>query len=193
MKKVALIVLATLALTACSGTSPEPDYFSLAPVPGTPSPDIAVVIKIHRPTMPGYLDRLDFIRQDGDYQLLIDNTDNWVDPLDEMFAHTLTADLQQRLPASMVVAEDAASPPNIRLTIDMNIQRFNQENSGDVVLQGELIISDKTTLASPHLIPIHLTADADTSPQSVARGLSQLVADLSTTITQDIEKLYAKP
>jgi len=184
MKKYVSIFFMVFALAGC-GTSTEPNYFSLAPLSGPTVPEIVTVIKIHRPVLAGYLDRPDFVQQKNDYQLLIDATDNWAEPLDAMFARILAADIQQRLPSSIVVTEDNATPSDIRFTIDMNIQRFNQKSDGDVLLQGELIVGDHTLPDAHKPIPIQLTADATTSPQAVTNGLSRLLADLATTIIQD--------
>ena len=62
MKKTIVALCLVFILTAC-GTSPEPDYFSLDAVPGAALPDTAVIIKIERPVLAGYLDRPDFVRQ----------------------------------------------------------------------------------------------------------------------------------
>lgn len=184
MKKYLSIGVIAFILAGCS-RSPEPRYFSLVPLAGPVSPELATAIKIQRPVMAGYLDRLDFVRQKDDYQLLIDNTDNWVEPLDAMFARTLAADLQQRLPASIVVTEEDSTPLDVRFTIALNVQRFNQRNDGNVTLQGDLVVDDRITSSARKHIPVQLTADAVASPQSVASGLSRLVSDIATIIVQD--------
>jgi uncharacterized lipoprotein YmbA len=179
-----LILVAFLSLTAC-GTSAEPSYFSLAPQDGTPLPDIQTTVKVQRPLMPDYLDRPDFIYQESDYHLSIDETSNWAEPLDKMFARILAADLQQRLPQSTIWSgnDDIAAPHFI---VGLTIEQFNPVARREIALKGQLIITDRKTGVPLQSTPFQLDASTYGSPRAVAAGLSHLMAQEADIIAQDI-------
>ena len=121
--------------------------------------------------------------------MLIDDTDNWAEPLDTMFARILAADLQQRLPSSTILTEDNSTSPDLRFTIDANIERFNLVDNDAVLLKGDFIIKDKTTYTKPQATPFQWTLDADPTPQSVAKSLSRLIGKLADDVAQNIDAL----
>jgi len=185
MKKFLPLIGMTLILIGC-GTSPEPDYFSLARLQGAPRLDTVTVVKIQRPVLAGYLDRPDFVRQIDAYQLVIDETANWAEPLDEMVARILASDLQQRLPASLVVSEDDITPTNTRFVVNMNIDRFNWTDDGKVEVQGSLVITDKEGRVQARPTPLALSIEAGSSSSSIVAGLSRLTAALADQISETI-------
>jgi uncharacterized lipoprotein YmbA len=182
----ALIIISLIFLSAC-GNSPEPDYYTLAPVSGAAIADIAETIEIRRPAIPPYLDRPEFVEQENEFRIGIDSEDNWAEPLDKMLARILADDLQQRLPASHVMTEGEFVPDNIRFIVDTNIDHFNEIEDNRTVLEGELVIHDKKGPLLPIFIPLKFTASVNSSPRSMTAGLSQLVADAADKIKEQIK------
>lgn len=185
MKGFYASLLILTILIAC-GTSPEPGYYMLSPVPGVVKPEVATALKIRRPSFANYLDRSGFVRQQNEYQIIIESGRNWAEPLDRMFNRIFVADLRQRLPASQVVTEGEFKPINPRFIVDANIVHFNQVANGDVVLEGELVVKDKLGAAPPAFIPIKFTTSTGLSPQSVAAALSQLIGDTADRLVERI-------
>ena len=175
MKQAARAMLLLVSLSAC-GTSPEPSYYSLATIPGTASPTISPTIKIHRPTLATYLDRPEFIEQKNDFQITIDDINYWAEPIDRMFERIMADDLRQRLPASHVLTDNEALSENPRFIVNLTIDHFNQTGNGMVLFEGELMVQDNNAAGRVEHIPLHVTADSDSSPQSIALNLSKLVA-----------------
>ena len=138
--------------------------------------------KVRRSILAGYLDRPDFVRQADGHQLLIDNTNNWAEPLDMMFARILAADLRQRMPSSIIVTEDNSTPPDVRFIIDANIERFNLVDTDHALLEGDFLIRDKAMAGKLQPVPVHLMVDAGLAPQATADSLSQLVGEFADNI-----------
>ncbi|MDP9128697.1 MAG: PqiC family protein [Pseudomonadota bacterium] len=192
MKRIALMLSASLALVAC-GSSPEPHYFALASTTGPVLDDVRAVVRIQRPFLAGYLDRPDLVRQDRDFQVEMDSADRWAEPLDTMFERILMQDLQQRLPAAAIVAEDSGMPAAARFTLTIAIQQFNAIAQDQTALQAQLTIRDKGAHEQPLPEQIHLTADSGTSPTDDAQHLSALVGQLADRIAVSLHNQMLKP
>jgi len=169
--------IAALALAGC-GSSPEPSYYTLAPVASAATMEDEATVKIQRPSLPGYLDRPDIVRQAGDYRIDIDETRRWATPLDEMFERLLAEDLRQRMPSAFIVTErDEASNP--RFIIETSIQNFNETGNG-ALLAAQLSAIDKEGCADKNIkfIPFRMESnDADRM-----QGLSTLIGQLADRI-----------
>jgi uncharacterized lipoprotein YmbA len=190
MKRLAY--LAVLVLAGC-GTSPEPDYYDMSAVNGTALPNVVTSLEIERPTLPSYLDRPDFVRQDNAYRYSIDEFQRWAEPLDRMFERILTEDLRQRLPGSAILSEADTGTFKMRYAVESDIQQFNsvtQDGSSTAVLKVTLSLVDKTVttklVTDANGAPLklkmmrqetfQLSIPAGTSPDSIASALSKLVA-----------------
>jgi uncharacterized lipoprotein YmbA len=172
------------ALTAC-GTSPEPDYYILAPVPGIPQP-AAAQIQIERPVLPAYLDRPDIVTQTNPYQIEIDETKRWAAPLDEMFEKILAEDLRQRLPSSLIATEQDDKAPDTRLTLEISVDTFNAIDDGNA-LKANITFLDKSGCAQTS------TGFAATADGPVEQGLSELLGKMADAISGTIQAINAAP
>ena len=133
MRRRALIGLAaTVALAACA--SPNPRLYTIASVPGPVVGGGPKVVLLREIGLARYLERSQIVRSSEDYRLDVLANDWWGEPLGAMLSRTLVAELAQRLPDSVVYGENGAvtTPPDA--TIELNIQRLDQDASGSVVL-----------------------------------------------------------
>ena len=185
MKRAVLFL--ALSLAAC-GTSPEPDYYDLAAVNGTPLPGIALAIKIQRPSLPDYLDRPDIVREESAYQYKIDEMRRWAEPLDRMFERLLAEDLRQRLPDSTILSESDTGTTDLRYVIETNIEQFNATGKDEASFKAVLSISDKTAATPIKPRRIELTASSGDSTPALAAALSNLVGEYADQIQAALQQ-----
>jgi uncharacterized lipoprotein YmbA len=174
MKRAVLAFI--LMLAACTGTSPEPDFYELKPVDGAAHPGENIALKIERPSIPAYLDRPDIVRQESAYQYKIDEFRRWTEPLDGMIARVLAEDLRQRLPDGVILTGADTGADDLRYAADTAIVQFNATGDGRVALKAVLTIRDKTgarTLAPQN---IALSGETGSSTAALAAALSNLLA-----------------
>ena len=130
-----------LVLAAAGCQSPEPNYFTLAPVPGQAAPGGPRLVELQRPGLAGYLDRPGIVRANSDVQLRVAQTERWAEPLGDLIGRILSENLGQRLPGTSVftTAGSISAQPDARIELD--VQRFDLDASGDVVLLAQVAVS----------------------------------------------------
>jgi uncharacterized lipoprotein YmbA len=177
-----------LALASC-GTSPEPAFYTLAPVPGTSATDIRDTIKVVQPDLPAFLDRPDFVSQTSRYEISINETANWAEPLASLFERILADDLQQRLPSATVQTDsDFESLRAPRFIIETQLQLFNPADNGEAVLRGDCELTDRqSSRQQPQHFIIDLTvSNTSHTPDAIAAALSNLVGQYADQMSANI-------
>jgi len=171
-----LVVLAWLALAGC--TSPEPAYFTLAAVPGQAAAGGPKLVELQRPGLAGYLDRPGIVRANGAYQLQVAGTERWGEPLGDLVGRILSEDLNQRLPGTSVftTAGSISAQPDVRIELD--VQRFDADSSGDVVLLAQVAVSQGRNRAGALTRTVRLTQ------RPAGPGTAPLVAAMSAVLGQ---------
>ena len=136
-------VVAALALLpafgACS-TTPSPRLYTLAPRPGTPDNRFSGTISVKRTELAKYLDRPEIVRYRDAYELSMSEYVRWGEGLGDMVTRVLVEDLAQRLPRSQPHAASGPltlAAPNV--TLEVNIDRFEPDPSGAVVLAAQWV------------------------------------------------------
>src|SRR5690348_524563 len=135
----ALAVAATL--TACS--SPNPVLYTVAPVQGRVQTTGPKVIALRQISMPRYLERSEIVRSSENYRLDVMSNDWWGEPLGAMLSRVLIEELSQRLPQSTVFGESGAVTASPDATIELNVQRLDEDASGNLVLQAQASVDFK--------------------------------------------------
>ena len=138
MKHARLAVL--LLLASCA--SPEPRYYTLAPVElprAAMAADAPRRIEILRPSLPAYLDRPEMSAGSG-YAVTRDDAHVWAEPLDRMIGRTLALDLGHLLPDSAVATEDAGDGGDA-YKIAVEIQSFEPDGPEGSVLIAQVGIT----------------------------------------------------
>lgn len=142
--KLAILALAA-ALTACS--SPSPVLYTIAPVPGRVQaggpPGGPKVIALQQISTARFLERSEIVRSSENYRLDVMSNDWWGEPLGAMLSRVLVEELGQRLPQSTVFAESGAVSASPDATIELNLQRLDEDAAGDLVLQAQASVSFK--------------------------------------------------
>jgi uncharacterized lipoprotein YmbA len=130
-----------LALSACS--SPDPVLYTIAPVSGSAVAAGPSLILLDRIDIPRYLDRSQIVRSSENYRLDVIANDWWGEPLGPMLRRILRQELTQRLPQSSVISESAVTSASPDATIDLDLQRLDEDASGNLILQAQAGVSFK--------------------------------------------------
>jgi uncharacterized lipoprotein YmbA len=137
-----LIPLALAALpVACS--SPDPVLYTIAPAQGRVQAGAPKVIALQQISTARYLERSQIVRSSENYRLDVMSNDWWGEPLGAMLSRVLIEELGQRLPQSTVFGESGAVTASPDATIELNVQRLDEDASGNLVLQAQASVSFK--------------------------------------------------
>jgi uncharacterized protein len=138
--KLPILALAA-ALTACS--SPSPVLYTIAPLPGRVQAGGPKVIALQQISTARFLERSEIVRSSENYRLDVMSNDWWGEPLGAMLSRVLVEELGHRLPQSTVFAESGAVSASPDATIELNLQRLDEDAAGDLVLQAQASVSFK--------------------------------------------------
>jgi len=151
--KLAVLGLA-VALAACS--SPDPALYTIAPVQGAAQSSGPKVILLQQIGVARYLERSQIVRSSENYRLDVMSNDWWGEPLSPMLSRVLIAELSQRLPQSSVLSESGGVSSSPDATIELNVQRLDEDSAGVLVLQAQAGVSFKVR-GAPVLRSFHIT------------------------------------
>ena len=178
----ALAVSATLA--ACS--SPNPVLYTVAPAQGSAHTGAAKVIAIQQISLPRYLERSEIIRSSENYRLDVMANDWWGEPLGAMLTRILVEELSQRLPQSTVFRESGAVTASPDATIELNIQRLDEDASGNLVLQAQASVNFKgqrpPALRSFRSVVTPPAADTPGEVAAISTAVGQLADGLASML-----------
>jgi uncharacterized lipoprotein YmbA len=178
-------IFLAFALAGCS--SPDPTYFTLQPTTGPIQPGPAATIEVRRPGLAGYLDRNNIVLKSTDYKLALNTQKQWAEPLGDMIGRVLTQDLSQRLPGRTVFGESGAITANADLRVEVDIENFDADGAGDVILNAQFAVEQGAThrpLASHH-VSLH-AAPASPDATALAATMSTLLGQLADQISASI-------
>jgi uncharacterized protein len=172
-----LALVSVALLTACS--SPNPTLYTIAPVTGTEQRSGPKVVLLQQIGLDRYLERSQIVRSSEDYRLNVMSNDWWGEPLSAMLSRVLVTELGQRLPRSTVISEIGAVSAAPDATVQLNVQRLDEDASGNVVLQAQAGVAFKGR-GAPVLKSFRFTATPPTSgtPGEVA-AISSVVGQLA--------------
>jgi uncharacterized protein len=131
-----LILVAALA--GCS--SPDPVLYTIAPAPGTVETGAPRVVVLQQIAIARYLERSQIVRSSENYRLDVMSNDWWGEPLGAMLSRVLIEELGQRLPQSTVIADTGAVSAQSNATVELNIERLDEDAGGNLVLQAQAAV-----------------------------------------------------
>jgi uncharacterized protein len=142
MRAVPLVASAlAAALAACS--SPNPVLYTIAPVSGAVQSGGPKIVALQQISVARFLERSQIVRSSENYRLDVMSNDWWGEPLSAMLARVLVEELGQRLPQSTVIGESGAVTASPDATIELNLQRLDEDASGNLILQAQASVSFK--------------------------------------------------
>jgi uncharacterized lipoprotein YmbA len=134
----ALLPAAGWLLASCA--SPSPKLYTLEVPPGPVRRSASRVIELRSIGLARYLERSQIVRSSENFRLDVLPNDWWGEPLDAMIGRTLARALTQRLPGSTVYVENGAISAEPGATVQVNMQRLDQDASGAVRLVAQFAI-----------------------------------------------------
>lgn len=173
-RRAAALLLVLLA--GCS--SPTPNLYMLAAVPGPGRHLAAHSVELRRIGLAGYLDRPEIIRGESDYRVHVTDNDRWGEPLGSMLDRVFTEDLVERLSGTAVFSESGAISTAPDLILEVDVQRFDTDASGTLVLLAQVAVRRADAGRVAHAETLRLTV----RPASPATR--DLVAAMSTALGQ---------
>jgi uncharacterized lipoprotein YmbA len=179
-RRALLSLVAAAALGAC--TSPEPNYFTLRALPGSPQPGSFKLVELRRIGLAGYLDRPEIVRNNADYRLSIGSNERWGEPLGNLVARILAEDLTLRLPGTSVFTSAGSISADPDATLEIEVQRFDADANGQVVLLAQVAASrTRARAAAARTIRLVVTPAGPATTDLVA-AMSSALAQLADQI-----------
>lgn len=137
------LAAATLLVLVTGCSSPNPALYTIAPVPGTPQGPGPKVVVLQQISLARYLERSEIVRSSENYRLDVMNNDWWGEPLPSMLSRVLTEELSQRLPQSTILSSSGAVSVSPDATIEINVQRLDEDAAGRLVLLAQASVDFK--------------------------------------------------
>lgn len=170
-----------LALASCS--SPDPSFYTLAPVRGTPIPGGPALVELRRPGIAGYLDRSEIVRSSSPYQLKLNSVERWGEPFGDMLGRVLAEDLNSRLSGTSVFTSAGAISAESGARVEIDIQRFDADSGREIVLVAQVAVTKSNARNNPIARPIRVAVTpAGASTADYVAAMSRALADASGQI-----------
>jgi uncharacterized protein len=163
------------AVAACS--SPNPVLYTIAPVQGRAVSGAPKVIALQQISTARYLERSQIVASSENYRLDVRENDWWGEPLGAMLSRVLVEELGQRLPQSTVIGESGAVTASPDATVELNVQRLDEDAAGNLILQAQASV-DFRGRGAPVLRSFRLTVPPP------APGIPGEVTAISTAVGQ---------
>ena len=185
MTAAGLAALALAAvLVACS--SPNPSLYTVAPAQGPVQTGAPKVIAIQQISLSRYLERSEIVRSSENYRLDVMSNDWWGEPLGAMLTRILVEELTQRLPQSTAFRESGAVTASPDATIELNIQRLDEDASGSLVLQAQASVNFKgqraPVLRNFRFVVTPPAADIQGEVNAISTAVGQLADGLASMV-----------
>jgi hypothetical protein len=165
-------------LTSCA--SPNPVLYTLEPPPGPVRRNGPRVIELRSIGLARYLERSQIVRSSENFRLDVLPNDWWGEPLDAMIGRTLSRALTQRLPGSTVYLENGAISAEPDATVQVNVQRLDQDAAGAIRLVAQFAVVRRSgdTRSVTIEVPVHgaTTADLVAAMSDAAGQLADRIA-----------------
>ena len=135
-----LAIMPALAMLLAGCSSPEPVLYTIATAPGAVQPGSPKVVLVQQVAVAHFLERSQIVRSSENYRLDVMSNDWWGEPLAPMLNRVLVEELGQRLPQSTVIADNGAVSARPDATVEVNIQRLDEDAAGSLVLQAQAAV-----------------------------------------------------
>jgi len=200
LNKMHLIVLVAVLIVMGCGASTQPvTYYILNPmehpsstVHKNVSGDVALGIgPIH---LPAYLDRPQIVTRPGANRLKVDDFHRWAAPLPDEIARIVVENLEQLTGIQRFEIYPWTMQQRPELAVELEIQAFEGQYDGTVILDGVMMLHDWRSAESRRLSrSFHFIADAAPGNYAaMAAALSRTLTELSRQIGEELLVLLSE-
>jgi uncharacterized protein len=187
MRRRSIIALLLLAPAACSSANPA--LYTLAPVPGPEQHSAVHSVELRRIGLAGYLDRAEIVRSTAQYRLDLANNERWGEPLGSMLDRVFTENFVQRLPGTAVFTESGAISTRPDRIVEIDVQRFDADASGVVVLLAQVAIRREDARAAATAETVRLTStQASPATRDLVAAMSAALGKLADMVASRLAK-----
>ncbi|WP_428493550.1 PqiC family protein [Rhodopila sp.] len=175
-RRSALLALAALP-AACS--SPNPELYVLAAIPGPTHAGAPRVIALRAIAVAHYLERSQIVRSSEGYRIEVLSNQWWGEPLDAMLSRILVQELNQRLPGSNVYGDSGAISTPAAARVEINLLRFDLDRDGNLLLAAQIAVDGKGIRSRG----VRFTArPQDATTRALVAAMSTATAELADAI-----------
>jgi uncharacterized lipoprotein YmbA len=177
-----------LGLTTIAGAcgSPAPVLYTIAPAEGVAHIAGPRVIVLQQVGIERYLDRSQIVRSSENYRLDVMANDWWGEPLAAMLDRMLATELAQRFPQSTVLRETGVVTSSPDATVEVNVQRLDEDAAGSVVLSAQAGVRFKGEKASAvqtfHFVVVPPGPGIPGQVAATSTGLGQLADGIAAML-----------
>ncbi len=185
----ALLALAAVlpALAGCGAG--DPAYYTLQTWPGPATEAGPSPIEVRSPTVASFLDRDYIVRATKDYRLELAGNDAWAEPIGDVIARVLTADLAQRFPRATVFHAGSAIGSAPAAIVELAIDRFDEDASGQAVVHATLAVHAPDAAPS-RSVPIALSEPGSgTGTTALVAALSRMLGQIADRAAEQLTRL----
>ena len=177
----ALAALLPFLATSCN--SPSPALYTMEVPPGAARRGGPRVIEIRAVSMARYLERSQIVRSTENFRLDVLPNDWWGEPLDAMLGRVLARALTQRLPGSTVFVENGAISVEPEATLQVNVQRLDQDAARAIHLIAQFAIrrGASETRGVALRVPVRGATTADLVA-AMSEAVGQLADQIATAL-----------
>jgi uncharacterized protein len=178
------VTLAAACMLAACQSSPPTHYFAMTEIgPTAPraSGPVQIPIRIERVTIPGELDRLEFVRRSTSNRLQIATFDLWAAPLEGMIRRVIAGDLAARLAAGAMASENEPATGEPRRHLYIDVQEFTGDEHSAVTLHAAWLLQTPNAPSERGSEEIKVEASGATA-DALAAAMSRALADFADRI-----------
>lgn len=184
-------MLGLLALLPAACTSPNPNLYTLAAVPGPVHARAPARIELRLIALAHYLDRTQIVRSSEDFRLDVLGNDWWGEPLDSMLSRVLVQELSQRLPSSTVYGENSAITAAPDASVELNVQRMDEDRSGALLLLTQVAVTRAGQVMQARNLHFAVPPRA-VGTAGLVGAMSVAVGDLADTIAEMLSTAHLR-
>ena len=187
-----VVLLLTLVLAGC-GSSPAVRYYGLdnMDVSYAQDPDDSPVLVMGPFRMPEYLNRSQMVTRGSGAEMIVHDVSRWSEPLDDAIHRVLASNVDSLLQTVIVLAYPSIAALDADYRLAGRINRFSAGQDGRVILEAQwgLGDADGDVLIAPRRSRYESQASEASDPGSIARAMSDALAQFSRDIASKIESV----
>jgi uncharacterized lipoprotein YmbA len=174
------LLAAGLLLIVAACASPDPILFTLAAQPGEILHTAAGPVELRHVGLARYLDRTGIVRTPSSYRVTVTDSQRWAEPLSAMLERIIGENLAMRLPDNTVYTEPSGIFQVSPAVVEVNVQRFDPDPSGEVVLAAQASVQNPDGRGAPVSRSFRVTRQpASSTTEDAVAAMSAALGEFS--------------